>query len=265
MHKKFKIPLKQLDFSIVLFRSLIFENQIDILAKVNVFYRIFLLIILIFSIQCNSKTSEKEIKVTKSNKDSVEKKIEKKVIVNEDSLNNKNTEIFLDAYGKKNLETKVIIKTRFGEIKIRLFEDVPIHRANFIFLTKMEYFNSTVIYRVAKNFVIQGGNSDNLLTRKQRSKYGNYLLKPEFRKNRTHKFGSLAAARQWENNPEKLSSPFEFYIVQKRSGAHHLDNEHTVFGEVISGFETMERISKVKVGVDEWPVEEIKMTIEILD
>ncbi len=221
--------------------------------------------ILVFSIQCNSKTSEKEVKIIKSNKDLVEKKINKKVEIDEDSLNNKNTETFLEAYGKENLETKVIIKTRFGDIKLRLFEDVPIHRANFIFLTKMGYFNSTVIYRVAKNFVIQGGNSDNLLTRKQRSKYGNYLLKPEFRKNRTHKFGALAAARQWEDNPEKLSSPFEFYIVQKKSGAHHLDGEHTVFGEVISGFETMERISKVKVGSDEWPVEEIKMMIEILD
>ena len=231
----------------------------------NTFYRFFLLTILVFSIQCNSKTSEKEVKIIKSNKDLVEKKIDKKVEIDENSLNNKNTEIFLEAYSKENLETKVIIKTRFGDIKLRLFEDVPIHRANFIFLTKMGYFNSTVIYRVAKNFVIQGGNSDNLLTRKQRSKYGNYLLKPEFRKNRTHKFGALAAARQWDDNPEKLSSPFEFYIVQKKSGAHHLDGEHTVFGEVISGFETMERISKVKVGSDEWPVEEIKMMIEILD
>lgn len=205
------------------------------------------------------------MKMINSKKDSTEKKIEKMIQIDKDSLNNRNTEVFLEAYGKENLETKVIIKTRFGDIKLRLFEDVPIHRANFIFLTKMGYFNSTVIYRVAKNFVIQGGNSDNLLTRKQRSKYGNYLIKPEFRKNRTHKFGALAAARDWEDNPQKLSSPFEFYIVQKKSGAHHLDGEHTVFGEVISGFETMEKISKVKVGLDEWPIEEIKLTIEILD
>jgi len=54
-------------------------------------------------------------------------------------------------------------------------------------------------------------------------------------------------------------------MVQKKSGAHHLDNEHTVFGQVISGFNTMEKISKVKVGVDEWPVDDVKMTIEILD
>ena len=193
------------------------------------------------------------------------KKQEKKLKNPWDSLNSKNTEAFLTKYGNQNSETKVIIKTKYGDIRIKLYEDVPIHRANFIFLTKIKYFNSTVIYRVAKNFVIQGGNSDNFYTQIQRKKYGNYLMKPEFNSNRKHKYGTLAAAREWENNPQKLSSPFEFYIVQKKSGAHHLDGEHTVFGEVISGFETMEKISKVKVGIDEWPIEDIKMTIEILD
>lgn len=87
-----------------------------------------------------------------------------------DSLNSKNTEAFLTEYGNQNSETKVIIKTKFGDIKLKLYEDVPIHRANFIFLTKIKYFNSTVIYRVSKNFVIQGGNSDNFYTQRQRKK-----------------------------------------------------------------------------------------------
>ncbi|WP_317193372.1 peptidylprolyl isomerase [Polaribacter sp. BAL334] len=231
----------------------------------KVFYKFSVFILISFSIQCTSTTSKNESKKTTIEKDTIQRKTEKKVTIDADSLNNKNTETFLEAYGKEHHETKVMIKTKFGNIKIQLFDDVPVHKANFIFLTKNKYFNNTVIYRVAKNFVIQGGNSDNLLTQKQRSKYGNYLLKPEFKKHRTHKYGALAAAREWENNPEKLSSPFEFYIVQKKTGAHHLDGEHTVFGEVISGFETMEKISKVKVGVDEWPIEDIKITIEILD
>lgn len=216
----------------------------------------------IFFFNCNQK-NEKEINIDAKN--SIMKKQEKILKNPWDSLNSKNTEAFLTKYGNQNSETKVIIKTKYGDIRIKLYEDVPIHRANFIFLTKIKYFNSTVIYRVAKNFVIQGGNSDNFYTQIQRKKYGNYLMKPEFNSNRKHKYGTLAAAREWENNPEKLSSPFEFYIVQKKSGAHHLDGEHTVFGEVISGFETMEKISKVKVGIDEWPIEDIKMTIEILD
>ncbi|WP_430927307.1 peptidylprolyl isomerase [Polaribacter marinivivus] len=224
-------------------------------------------ILLSFIILCSCHQKEKQKQkiqpqITEKN---IKKVKEKEVEKSWDSLNSSNVEAFLTKYGKQNPETKVIIKTKFGNIKLRLYEDVPIHRANFIFLTKIGYFNTTVIYRVAKNFVIQGGNSDNWYTQKQRRKYGNYLMQPEFKKHRTHKYGALAAAREWENNPDKLSSPFEFYMVHKRSGAHHLDGEHTVFGEVISGFDTMDKISRVKVGVDEWPVDDIPITIEILD
>lgn len=214
---------------------------------------------------CHQKEKQKQKIQTQITEKNIKKVKEKEVEKSWDSLNSSNVEAFLTKYGKQNPETKVIIKTKFGNIKLRLYEDVPIHRANFIFLTKIGYFNTTVIYRVAKNFVIQGGNSDNWYTQKQRRKYGNYLMQPEFKKHRTHKYGALAAAREWENNPDKLSSPFEFYMVHKRSGAHHLDCEHTVFGEVISGFDTMDKISRVKVGVDEWPVDDIPITIEILD
>lgn len=235
----------------------------------KIFRILFLLTVFITFYQCKEEKKNKEVKPT------IEKKIKKKIKINAtpekkivkawDSLNRHNTEAFLTEFGKQNPETLVLIKTDFGNIKIRLYKDVPIHRANFIFLTKIKYFNTTVFYRVAKNFVIQGGNSDEMYTQKERNKYGNYLLRPEFRKNRRHKYGALAAAREWNHNPNKLSSPFEFYMVQKKSGAHHLDNEHTVFGQVISGFSTMEKISKVRVGVDEWPIDDVKMTIEILD
>ena len=228
--------------------------------------KIFKFIILILSasllFQCNKEKKKTEIKTPIQKK---EKKLEKKVKKRWDSLNSNNVEAFFTEYGKHNKETKVIIKTRFGNIKLRLYNDTPIHRANFIFLTKIKYFNTTEIYRVAKNFVIQGGNSDETYTIKQRRLYGNYRLLPEFRSNRRHKYGALAAARDWEDNPNKLSNPFEFYMVHSRKGAHHLNNEHTVFGEVISGFNTMDKISRVKVGVDEWPEEDIRMTIEILD
>jgi cyclophilin family peptidyl-prolyl cis-trans isomerase len=218
--------------------------------------------------QCKEeKSKQKEINKTsiKKKKTAIKNTLEKEIIKPWDSLNKNNVASFFKEYGKQNKEIKIRIKTKFGNIKLRLYKDVPIHRANFIFLTKLKYFNTTVIYRVAKNFVIQGGNSDETYTRTQRRLYGNYLLAPEFNRNRTHKYGALAAARQWEKNPNKLSSPFEFYMVHDRKGAHHLDNQHTVFGEVISGFDTMDKISKVQVGVDEWPIEDIKMTIEIID
>jgi len=232
---------------------------------------IYLIIITIVLSQCNNpknNTKDKNITVQKNSTQThlkQQKKNVKKVKKRWDSLNKNNVEAFFTEFGKQNKENKVIIKTRFGNIKLRLYDDVPIHRANFIFLTKIKYFNTTEIYRVAKNFVIQGGNSDETYTIKQRRLYGNYLIKPEFKSHRKHKYGALAAAREWDDNPNKLSNPFEFYIVHSRNGAHHLNNEHTVFGEVISGFDTMDKISRVKVGVDEWPEQDIRMTIEILD
>ena len=222
--------------------------------------KILLLLFFVVFYQCE-KEKKAPLKKAPLKLEKKEKRIEKAW----DSLNKHNVTTFLTAYGEKNKETKILIRTDYGNIKIRLFKDTPLHRANFIFLTKIKYFDTTVFYRVAKNFVLQGGNSDNFQTVKDRYKYGNYKLPTEFRKNRKHKYGALAAARDWKKNPEKLSSPFEFYIVQNRKGAHHLNYEHTVFGEVISGFDTMDKIAKIKVGEDEWPEEDVNMKVEILD
>ena len=218
------------------------------------------LVILLFA-SCADEKESTEPKVVQKEVIKPIQKVEKRW----DSLKSHNVNAFLRAYAKNNKETLVQITTNFGIIKLRLYNNTPLHRANFIFLTKINYFNSTVFYRVAKNFVIQGGNSDEEYTLKLRNRYGNYLIEPEFRSNRKHKYGALAAAREWEFNPKKLSSPFEFYIVQNKKGAPHLDNEHTVFGEVISGFETMEKISKIEVGIDEWPKVDVRMKVKIIE
>lgn len=223
-------------------------------------YKLFLVLTLIlFFTRCGEEPSKKQ-------KTTIKKKQLEEIIERPwDSLNKKNVNAFFTEYGKQNKETKVIISTKFGNIKLRLYNDTPIHRANFIFLTKTGYFTNTVFYRVAKNFVIQGGDSEDFNKSKFRYKYKNYGIAPEFRTNRRHKYGALACARQWENNPNKLSTPFEFYIVQNRNGAHHLDNEHTVFGEVISGFSTIDKIANVKIGPGEWPIEDVIMKVDILN
>ena len=113
--------------------------------------------------------------------------------------------------------------------------------------------------------MIQGGNSEQLAMTKIRGKYKNYQLPSEFRSNRKHKYGALAAARRWQSNPSKKTTPFEFYIVQGRQGAFHLDNEHTVFGEVISGFSTIDKIASLETGIDEWPKEDVFMKVVVLD
>lgn len=212
--------------------------------------------------QKEKKTELKELKTI------VKKDTLKKTVLVEkqwDSLNRNNVNAFFKEFGKQHKATKVVIKTAYGDMKFRLYRDTPIHRANFLFLTKIKYFNTTVFYRVAPNFVIQGGNSDETKTMKQRQKYGNYHLEPEFRKNRRHKYGALAAARDYDDNPKKLSSPFEFYVVHNKRGNHHLNNEHTVFGELIAGFDTMDAIANLEASEDEWPFEKVSMKVEIID
>lgn len=191
-------------------------------------------------------------------------KMNKKEIENNKSINDKNTVAFLTAYGEKNKENTVLLKTRLGNIKIKLYEETPIHRANFIFLTKEGYFDTTCFYRVVPDFIIQAGDSENLTTQKYRNSYNNYTLAAEFHSNLKHNYGAVAAARDWENNPLKKSTAFEFYIIQNKQGGHHLDGEHTVFGQVISGFETIDKIANLKAGEDEWPLLDVFIKAEVL-
>jgi len=185
-------------------------------------------------------------------------------IIELDSLNEKNTVTFLRQYGNELKSDQVRIKTRLGNITVKLYEETPLHKANFLFLSKIGYFNTTCFYRVVPDFIIQGGNSENLSTLAMRNRYHNYRVPAEIVPALKHKYGAVAAARDWDNNPNKLSNPFEFYIVQNKDGAHHLDGEHTVFGQVIDGFSVIDRIAALKTGGDEWPLDDVFMELEIL-
>jgi peptidylprolyl isomerase len=172
---------------------------------------------------------------------------------------------FLTQFGKDNPENQVKIITSFGDIEVQLFNDTPLHRANFIYLTKRGYFDGTYFHRVAKGFVIQGGNSDNRETSDKRNKIGAYLIPSEFDAGHWHTRGAFAAAKYAEQNVSKASSPFEFYIVQSQNGAHHLDNDHTVFGQVIKGMDVVDTIANQRVGEGEWPLLNIRMKVEIIE
>jgi len=228
--------------------------------------QLFILIFLVLFSNCKKEASHDAIsnveapvakKVQKENKPVEEKA--------KDSLNSKNVAQFLTLYGNENKEQIVLIKTRLGNIKIQLYKDTPQHRASFIFLIKMGYFDTTCFYRVVPDFVIQGGESERLDTQRYKARYERYKISPEFRENRKHKYGAVALARDWKDNPRKKSTAFEFYIVQNRKGAHHLDGEHTVFGEVISGFETIDKIVNLEAGNDEWPLNDVFMKIEVIN
>jgi peptidyl-prolyl cis-trans isomerase B (cyclophilin B) len=178
-------------------------------------------------------------------------------------------------------------------MRIRLYENTPLHRASFLYLINEKYFNDTYFHRVVKGFMIQGGNTDNWGTSNIRAKIGDYKFPAEINNINFHKKGALSAARNYKKNPEKKSTPFEFFIVQghtfdkqtidlleeqygkkinakqrkayyKAGGTPHLDGEHTVFGEVISGFETIDKIASVPTDKGEWPETNVVMQIKII-
>ena len=202
-------------------------------------------------------------KEVKSHNPKIEKKKEKKEknIV----LNDKNAIPFFFKYQKENLENKVRISTRFGNIDIKLFENTPYHRANFIYLTKKGYFNNTTFHRVVPDFIIQGGNSDRYETSKKRNEIGKYLLPPDTNKGYKHHRGVISMPSSEIENPHKLASPYEFFIVQQNPGAYHLDGSYTAFGKVISGMEVVDEINKQRTDKRETPLTNVFMNISILE
>ncbi|WP_183075468.1 peptidylprolyl isomerase [Gillisia mitskevichiae] len=213
----------------------------------------------------SSSNTITKVKDSSENKiNSSKKKKDKLFLHDEPMLVQEKLIPFLTEYGKKNTENKIRISTRFGDIDIVLYNDTPLHRANMILLIKEGYFNGTFFHRVANGFVIQGGNSDNKDTSIKRNNIGSYLIPSEFEAGHRHTRGAFSAAKYAEQNVSKASSPFEFFIVQSERGAHHLDNDHTVYGKVIKGMDVVDEIAKQPIGEGEWPLINIPITVEIL-
>lgn len=254
---------------------------------------------------------------------------------------------FLSAQNKEVTGTKVAIKTNLGTITVKLYDETPIHRDNFIRLVKKHYYDSLLFHRVIKNFMIQAGDPYSK-TAKPGTPLGNggpgYTLPAEIKPSLYHKRGALAAAREPDNvNPKKRSSGSQFYIVQGRKftndelkklerriqysqrnelaieflskkenramklkldslyknhmteeiktfskeimdkamkaagvtpfkftpeeiktyetqgGAPHLDGQYTVFGEVISGFDVLDKIANVKTDSHDRPYKDVRI------
>ncbi len=190
----------------------------------------------------------------------------------------------------------VKIKTSKGECIIMLYNQTPKHRDNFLKLSREGFYNGTLFHRVIKEFMIQGGDPDSK-TAKPGQTLGEgdlkYRVEAEFRDSIFHKKGVLAAAR--DNNPQKESSASQFYIVQGKKwtdatlddvqmkrmngriipesqrrvykalgGTPHLDQNYTVYGEVVSGIEMVDAIAGVKTGTSDRPVEDVSMMVSVL-
>lgn len=191
---------------------------------------------------------------------------------------------------------KVKVFTPYGTMVIRLYDQTPKHRDNFVKLVKQHYFDSLLFHRVIQNFMIQGGDPDS-----KRAQPGDkvgeggpgYRVPAEFQLDLYHRKGALGAAR--DNNPAKESSGSQFYIVQGKKwtdggldtlemtrlggrklpvdqrevykevgGSPHLDQSYTVFGQVVKGFDVIDSIAAVKTTrPGDRPVTDVRMKIRL--
>jgi len=173
-------------------------------------------------------------------------------------------EFFFD-YQKDLKENKIKITTTLGSFTIQLFDDVPYHKANFIYLARQGYFDGTQFHRIVKNFIIQGGNADDRATPAKRRKIGRYLLPPDTKKGYKHHRGTLSMPSSDRDNPHKLASPYEFFIVVTKPGSYHLDGSYTPFGKVIQGMNVVDQINAVEVGKGDWPQQNVYIEkVEVL-
>lgn len=203
----------------------------------------------------------------------------------------------IHAFAAKPKETYVKIATNYGEVYIKLYNETPKHRDNFIKLVKEGTINQTLFHRVIQQFMIQGGDP-NSKTAQPNQQLGDgdvgYTIPAEFVPSLFHKRGVLAAAR--DNNPEKASSGCQFYIVQgktytdeelnsieqnrlngkkipaeqrevykKIGGTPFLDQNYTVFGEVVKGMQMVDNICTVKTDRNDRPLTDIKMTLSLVE
>ncbi|MDB5198579.1 MAG: peptidylprolyl isomerase [Chitinophagaceae bacterium] len=194
---------------------------------------------------------------------------------------------------------RIKLTTDSGVIVLRLYNKTPLHRDNFLKLVKQHYFDSLLFHRVIKNFMIQGGDPDSRHA-KPAILLGNggpsYTIPAEFDTSLFHKKGVLAAAREGDDvNPAKASSGSQFYIVQGKvftdagldsvetfrlkgrklplshrevyktiGGTPHLDMNYTVFGEVESGLEVVDKIASAPRDSNNRPFTDIRMKMKIL-
>ena len=216
--------------------------------------------------QKRNKTTTETSKIEQKKTDDKPKVTPNEVEREFPKLNSKNAMEFFLQYEKENKENKVRITTDIGEIDILLFDKTKFHRANFIFLTKQNYFDNTQFYRVIDNFIVQAGNSDTRATSRKRTNIGRYLLPTDTKRGYTHDRGVISMPSSEIDNPHKLASPFEFFIVQQRGGAKFLDGDYTIFGRVIRGMDVVDKIAAVDTDEADWPLQNIYIRkVEIIE
>jgi cyclophilin family peptidyl-prolyl cis-trans isomerase len=160
----------------------------------------------------------------------------------------------------------ITIHTKFGDMKAVLYRETPIHYDNFVKLAQEGFYDGTTFHRVISDFMIQGGdpNSKDSIPGNDGMGGPGYTQKAEISSSLKHEFGAIAAARTGgPQNPDKRSSGSQFYIVENVDGVPFLDNEYTVFGQVIEGLDLIHVIAQQEKSSGDRPEEDIEMTIEV--
>ncbi len=192
-------------------------------------------------------------------------------------------------------DTLIEISTDLGTMKLKLYKETPLHRANFIKLAGEGFYDSLLFHRVIKGFMIQGGDpqSKNAAPGQMLGSGDvGYKIPAELVDTLFHKKGVLAAAR--DNNPQKASSGCQFYIVQGKvmneneiamaeqrmgfkmseeqknaymtlGGSPWLDRNYTVFGEVIEGLDVIDKIAAVPTAPGDRPLQDVRMKIRLIE
>ncbi len=154
---------------------------------------------------------------------------------------------------KENFRNKIaVIKTNFGDMTFEFYPDVaPKAVENFLTHSQNGYYDGLIFHRVIKDFMIQGGDPNGDGTGGESIWGGTFGY--EFSDKVTHEYGALAMAHSMM--PDSNGS--QFYIVNNKEGTHWLDGEHTVFGKLVEGFDTLEKISEQQTDSNDKPVNDV--------
>lgn len=200
--------------------------------------------------------------------------------------------IFLFTSCNNDPYTYAEIETDFGTMKVKLYNTTPKHRDNFIKLANENFYDDLLFHRVMSSFMIQGGDPDSKgAPADQPLGFGGPGYQIDAEIGGIHLKGALAAAR--DNNPEKKSSGSQYYIVHGKTvddqlldemerskgikysdiqrqlykelgGAPFLDNDYTVFGEVVEGLDVIDKIVAVPTQRSNRPQTDVKMKVRIV-
>jgi len=161
----------------------------------------------------------------------------------------------------------VTISTSLGDVRLILFSDTPLHRANFLKKAESGFYNGTSFHRVIPNFMVQGGDPNSKDSNPANDGQGppnEPTIPAELAPGHRHDYGAVAAARQADLvNPQRASSGSQFYVVGNRQGTHFLDGQYTVFGQVIQGQEVIDKIAALPRDGRDRPLADLKMTMRV--